>query len=98
MILMLSDWLGLRESPVAMMRHAGIKRGQGKSALSKYMRFQASGDNLAELSIPIHPFTSFSLNRALGVGRFLQTPSTNTIPRSRQPAQATSRTRSGQPA
>jgi hypothetical protein len=40
MMLMPSDRLGLRESPVAM------RRGQGRSALSKFMRFQTIGDNL----------------------------------------------------
>jgi hypothetical protein len=43
MILMPSDRLGLRESPVAM------RRGHGRSALSKFMRFQTIGDNLGRL-------------------------------------------------
>jgi transposase len=45
MILMMSDRLSLREPPAAMMLPAVMRRGQGRSALSKFMRFQASGNN-----------------------------------------------------
>jgi hypothetical protein len=45
MILMMSDQLSLREPPAAMMLPEVMSRGQGRSALSKFIRFQASGDS-----------------------------------------------------
>lgn len=46
MMLMRSDMLGLHELPAAM------RRGQGGSALSKFMRFQVSADtNLLRLNL-----------------------------------------------
>jgi hypothetical protein len=46
MIPMMSDRLSLQEPPAAMMLPSLMRRGQDRSALSKFMRFQASGDTV----------------------------------------------------
>ena len=73
MILMPSDRLGLRESPVAM------RRGQGRSALSKFMRFQKIGDNLGYLERDFS--IAFWLNK---VENRQQSCKTNAVLRSRK--------------
>ena len=52
----MSDWLSLREPPAAMMLPSVMRRGRGRSALSKFMRFQAGGDSMLEPAAGIGHF------------------------------------------
>jgi hypothetical protein len=49
MIPVMSDRLSLQEPPAAMILPSLMRRGQDRSALSKFMRFQASGDAVGYL-------------------------------------------------